>query len=144
MFTQPAPPQLLSVIVPCRTEAAHIDAFCDSALQQQLPPGWQMEVLVADGCSDDGTRERLQQRCAANPRLRWVDNHGRPATTYPANPNGSPAGITGLTTTDGRVTILMPHPERVFRTVQNSWHPWDWAEDGGWTRMFRNARVWVD
>ncbi|HWJ06955.1 MAG TPA: phosphoribosylformylglycinamidine synthase [Steroidobacteraceae bacterium] len=76
--------------------------------------------------------------------LRWVDNHGRVATTYPANPNGSPAGITGLTTTDGRVTILMPHPERVYRTVQNSWHPEDWAEDGGWMRMFRNARVWVD
>ena len=81
MFTQPAQPQLLSVIVPCRNEAAHIDAFCDSALQQQLPPGWQMEVLVADGCSDDGTRERLQQRCAADPRLRWVDNPGRIVST---------------------------------------------------------------
>jgi phosphoribosylformylglycinamidine synthase len=76
--------------------------------------------------------------------LRWVDNHGRVATTYPANPNGSPAGITGLTTPDGRATVLMPHPERVFRTVQNSWHPEDWQEDGAWTRMFRNARVWVD
>jgi phosphoribosylformylglycinamidine synthase len=76
--------------------------------------------------------------------LRWVDNHGRVATAYPANPNGSPAGITGLTTADGRATILMPHPERVFRTVQNSWHPADWGEDGGWMRMFRNARVWVD
>jgi phosphoribosylformylglycinamidine synthase len=75
--------------------------------------------------------------------LRWVDNHGRVATRYPANPNGSPAGITGLTTTDGRATILMPHPERVFRTVQNSWHPEDWGEDGAWTRMFRNARAWV-
>jgi phosphoribosylformylglycinamidine synthase len=75
--------------------------------------------------------------------LRWVDNYGRVAAQYPANPNGSPAGITGLTTTDGRTTILMPHPERVFRTVQNSWHPDDWREDGGWLRMFRNARVWV-
>jgi phosphoribosylformylglycinamidine synthase len=62
---------------------------------------------------------------------------------YPANPNGSPRGITGLTTRDGRVTIMMPHPERVFRAVQNSWHPDDWSEDGGWMRMFRNARVWV-
>ena len=52
-------------------------------------------------------------------------------------------GITGLTTRDGRVTIMMPHPERVFRAVQNSWHPDDWSEDGGWMRMFRNARVWV-
>ncbi|MBK6348497.1 MAG: phosphoribosylformylglycinamidine synthase [Proteobacteria bacterium] len=75
--------------------------------------------------------------------LRWVDNYGKVALTYPSNPNGSPAGITGLTTTDGRVTILMPHPERVYRTVQNSWHPENWGEDGGWMRMFRNARVWV-
>jgi phosphoribosylformylglycinamidine synthase len=75
--------------------------------------------------------------------LRWVDNHGQVALRYPSNPNGSPAGITGLTTKDGRATILMPHPERVYRTVQNSWHPEDWGEDGGWMRMFRNARVWV-
>ncbi len=75
--------------------------------------------------------------------LRWVDHHGRVATTYPANPNGSPAGITGLTSTDGRATIVMPHPERVYRTVQNSWHPEDWGEDGAWMRIFRNARVWV-
>ena len=75
--------------------------------------------------------------------LRWVDNRGQPALRYPSNPNGSPAGITGLTTVDGRVTIVMPHPERVYRTVQNSWHPEDWREDGGWMRMFRNARVWV-
>ena len=76
--------------------------------------------------------------------LRFVDNHGRPAADYPANPNGSPRGITGLTSKDGRATILMPHPERVYRTVQNSWHPDGWGEDSGWMRMFRNARVWVD
>ena len=75
--------------------------------------------------------------------LRYLDGHGRVAETYPANPNGSPLGITGLTTTDGRVTIMMPHPERVFRSVQNSWHPDDWGEDAPWMRMFRNARVWV-
>jgi phosphoribosylformylglycinamidine synthase len=75
--------------------------------------------------------------------LRFVDNHGRVTQTYPANPNGSPQGITGLTSSDGRATVLMPHPERVFRTVQNSWHPADWGEDSGWMRMFRNARVWV-
>jgi phosphoribosylformylglycinamidine synthase len=74
---------------------------------------------------------------------RFVDNRGRVATTYPANPNGSPDGITALTTADGRATILMPHPERVFRTVTNSWHPATWGEDGPWTRMFRNARRWV-
>jgi phosphoribosylformylglycinamidine synthase len=77
--------------------------------------------------------------------LRFVDNHGRVTETYPANPNGSPLGITGLTSHDGRVTIMMPHPERVFRAVQNSWIPRDWqGEDGGWMRMFRNARIWVD
>ena len=75
--------------------------------------------------------------------MRFVDNSGRAAERYPANPNGSPAGITSLTTADGRFTALMPHPERVFRAVQNSWHPDDWREDGGWMRMFRNARAWV-
>jgi phosphoribosylformylglycinamidine synthase len=75
--------------------------------------------------------------------LRFVDNHGRATETYPANPNGSPLGVTGLTSSDGRATIVMPHPERVFRTVQNSWHPEKWGEDSGWMRMFRNARVWA-
>ena len=75
--------------------------------------------------------------------VRFIDNRGRMTERYPANPNGSPRGITGLTTRDGRVTILMPHPERNFRAVQNSWIPEDWSEDGGWMRMFRNARVWV-
>jgi phosphoribosylformylglycinamidine synthase len=72
---------------------------------------------------------------------RFVDHHGRPATTYPLNPNGSPEGITALTTADGRFTLLMPHPERVFRTVQMSWHPDGWGEDSPWMRMFRNARA---
>ncbi len=75
--------------------------------------------------------------------LRYVDNRGKPTTLFPLNPNGSPEGITGLTTPDGRFTILMPHPERVFRTVQNSWRPDEWGEDGPWMRMFRNARKWV-
>ena len=75
--------------------------------------------------------------------MRFVDNRGAATETYPANPNGSPAGITGLTTADGRFTIVMPHPERVFRGVQQSWHPQGWGEDSPWMRMFRNARVWV-
>lgn len=75
--------------------------------------------------------------------MRYVDNNGEFTETYPANPNGSPEGITSLTTTDGRVTIMMPHPERVFRTVANSWHPDEWQEDSPWMRMFRNARKWV-
>ncbi len=75
--------------------------------------------------------------------LRYIDNRGNPTETYPANPNGSPRGITGLTTPDGRVTIMMPHPERVFRTVQFSWAPDEWGEEGPWLRLFRNARVAV-
>jgi phosphoribosylformylglycinamidine synthase len=76
--------------------------------------------------------------------LRFVDNRGVPTERYPCNPNGSPRGIAGLTTDDGRFTILMPHPERVFRTVQMSWHPREWAEDSPWMRMFRNARLWLE
>ncbi|WP_163649825.1 phosphoribosylformylglycinamidine synthase [Modicisalibacter sp. 'Wilcox'] len=75
--------------------------------------------------------------------LRYVDNYGQVTTHYPANPNGSPSGITGLTTPDGRVTIMMPHPERVARAVTNSWRPSEWTRDGAWMRLFRNARVWV-
>jgi len=74
---------------------------------------------------------------------RFVDNHHRVTETYPLNPNGAPFGITALTTRDGRVTIMMPHPERVYRTVTNSWHPQTWGEDGPWMRLFRNARNWV-
>lgn len=80
---------------------------------------------------------------SAHVALRYVDNRGNIATTYPENPNGSPLGITGLTTEDGRFTIMMPHPERIFRTVQHSWHPKGWGENGPWMRMFRNARKWL-
>ena len=76
--------------------------------------------------------------------LRFVDNQGATAERYPANPNGSPQGIAGLANTDGRVTIMMPHPERVFRSVQCSWHPVDWGECSPWQRLFDNARSWVD
>ncbi len=74
---------------------------------------------------------------------RFVDHHGRATEHYPENPNGSPGGITAVTTPDGRVTILMPHPERVFRAVQLSWRPPDMGDDGPWMRLFRNARMWV-
>jgi phosphoribosylformylglycinamidine synthase len=75
--------------------------------------------------------------------VRFVANDGTPAASYPANPNGSPAGLTGFTSADGRATILMPHPERIFRTVQMSWRPPGLGEDSPWMRMFRNARRWV-
>ena len=89
-----------------------------------------------------GNAKKLQ---AAQPlvTLRYVDNSGQPTETYPLNPNGSPQGITGLTTPDGRFSIMMPHPERVIRAVQNSWYPREWQENGAWLRMFQNARKWV-
>ncbi len=74
---------------------------------------------------------------------RYVDNHGRVTERYPLNPNGSPQGVTALTTPDGRVTIMMPHPERMFRSVQYSYCPPEWGEDGPWMRLFRNARRWL-
>lgn len=74
----------------------------------------------------------------------YIDNASTPTEVYPFNPNGSPQGLTGFTTTDGRFTIMMPHPERVFRAVQHSWHPDEWKEDGPWMRMFRNARCFID
>jgi len=75
--------------------------------------------------------------------VRFVDNRGKPTETFPQNPNGSPEGVAGFTAARGRVTILMPHPERVFRSVQMSWHPAGWGEDSPWMRMFRNARKFV-
>jgi phosphoribosylformylglycinamidine synthase len=88
-----------------------------------------------------GTREACEKSGLVS--LRYVDGHSAVAARYPQNPNGSPAGITGLTTPDGRVTILMPHPERAFRTVQYSWHPSGWGEHSPLFRMFQNARAWV-
>jgi len=108
--------------------------------------GARIPVAVAHGegraefAGEELLRQTVDSRLVA---LRFVDNRGEPTIVYPNNPNGSPLGITGLTTPDGRFTILMPHPERVVRTVANSWHPDDWGEDGPWLRLFRNARVWV-
>ncbi|WNW11552.1 phosphoribosylformylglycinamidine synthase [Pseudomonas sp. DTU_2021_1001937_2_SI_NGA_ILE_001] len=109
--------------------------------------GSRMPIAIAhgEGHAEFASASALQQADASGTvALRYVDNHGKTTETYPANPNGSPRGIGGMTTRDGRVTIMMPHPERVFRAVQNSWRPDDWNEDGAWMRMFRNARVWVD
>src|SRR5262249_44531032 len=107
--------------------------------------GSRIPLVVAHGegnaeFSDAAQRERARALTA----LRYVDHRGAIALRYPYNPNGSPEGITGLTTPDGRCTILMPHPERVFRSVQMSWRPDGWGEDTPWMRMFRNARVWVE
>jgi phosphoribosylformylglycinamidine synthase len=86
---------------------------------------------------------KAMQACAPLVAMRYVDNRGNATEAYPYNPNGSPGGMTALTTPDGRFTILMPHPERVFRSLLLSWHPADWPEDSPWMRMFRNARAWV-
>ena len=105
--------------------------------------GTRIPVAVAhgEGRMDFGAGDASQVEGLVG--VRYVDAAGNPTETYPFNPNGTAAGMTGLTTPDGRVTIMMPHPERVFRTVQNSWHPDDWQEDAPWMRLFRNARKWV-
>jgi phosphoribosylformylglycinamidine synthase len=107
--------------------------------------GSRLPIVVAHGEGRAELRD-AGQLAAARPytAVRYIENDGRVAERYPANPNGSPEGITGLTTVDGRVTILMPHPERMFRGVQNTWSPRQWGQDGPWMRLFRNARVWVD
>ena len=108
--------------------------------------GSHLPIVVAHGegraefDSDQSIAGLEGSNCIA---LRYVDSQHRVTERYPANPNGSPGGITGLCNEDGRVTIMMPHPERVFRTVQCSWAPDAWGEDGGWMRLFRNARCWL-
>jgi phosphoribosylformylglycinamidine synthase len=100
--------------------------------------GARLPIAVAHG---EGRAE-----CEREPAViaaRFVDGLGRVAERYPANPNGSPGGLTGVTTPDGRATLLMPHPERIFRSVQHSWRPDAWGEDGPWMRLFRNAREWL-
>jgi len=103
--------------------------------------GSRIPVAVAHGEGRADFANALDQ-AAARVALRYVDGDGRVAQQYPLNPNGSPDGITGLTSTDGRVTILMPHPERTPRAANLSWHPAEWQGDSPWLRMFRNARVW--
>ncbi|MFC5582102.1 phosphoribosylformylglycinamidine synthase [Rhodanobacter terrae] len=103
--------------------------------------GSRIPVAVAHG---EG-RVSFPQACSpskSNGAVRFVDNRGKPTENFPLNTNGSPGGLAGFTAADGRVTIMMPHPERVFRSVQLSWHPEKWGEDSPWMRMFRNARVW--
>ena len=108
--------------------------------------GSQLPVAVAHGEGrPQFQREQDLQYCREQRliALRYVTNRGEVASAYPANPNGAVDAIAALTSADGRATITMPHPERVYRTVQNSWHPPDAGEDSGWMRMFRNARLWV-
>ncbi|AHE98185.1 phosphoribosylformylglycinamidine synthase [Thioalkalivibrio paradoxus] len=156
--------QMLSHLAPLIPGAAHWPRFVRNRSEQfearlslvEVPEnpsvllagmsGSVLPVVVSHGegrtrfAQADDLRRLAEARQVA---LRYVEADGSPAERYPANPNGSPEGVTGFTSTDGRVTIMMPHPERVFRTVQHSWHPANWGEDGPWLRMFRNARAWV-
>ena len=102
--------------------------------------GSRMPIVTAHG---EGRAFFTDGEAGALVCMRYVNNRGEPTEAYPYNPSGSPHGITGLTTPDGRFTIVMPHPERVFRTVQMSWAPDRSVEDSPWMRMFRNARKWV-
>lgn len=105
-----------------------------------------MPVAVAHGegraeFADEDDAERFWREAAGQVCLQYVDHHHRATERYPHNPNGAPRGLAGLTAADGRVLVMMPHPERVFRSVQNAWRDPAWGEDGPWLRLFRNARV---
>nr|MBX2847165.1 phosphoribosylformylglycinamidine synthase subunit PurQ [Acidiferrobacterales bacterium] len=123
-----------------QTEIADSNSILLAGMQSSKFP---IVVAHGEGRAEFGSAQALNdaERLVA---LRYIDYAGRTADKYPANPNGSPNGIAGLTNADGRITILMPHPERVFRAATNSWRDESWGDYSPWMRMFRNARVWVD
>ncbi len=133
-----------------RNESERFEARFSLVEIQQSPSiflagmaGSHMPIAVSHGEGRSEYRDAAHLQAVENSGLvavRYINNYGTVTEQYPFNPNGSPKGITGLTTTDGRVTIMMPHPERVMRAVANSWHPDDWSEAGAWLRAFRNAR----
>lgn len=126
---------------------AMVEVQKSPAIFLQGMEGSKMPIAIAHG---EGYAEFKDQQAIAKAdqsglvALRYIDNYGKTTEQYPANPNSSPLGITALSNTDGRVMIMMPHPERVFRTVQNSWYTDKSKENAGWIRMFQNARIWVD
>ncbi|VAW54301.1 Phosphoribosylformylglycinamidine synthase, synthetase subunit / Phosphoribosylformylglycinamidine synthase, glutamine amidotransferase subunit, partial [hydrothermal vent metagenome] len=119
-----------------------VEVMQSPSILMQGMAGSIMPIAVAHG---EGRAEykSAEQRQSAKSLLRFVNHDGQATETYPLNPNGSPEGLSGFCNDDGRVTIMMPHPERVFRAVQHSWHPDEWQEDSPWMRMFRNARVFT-
>jgi len=125
---------------------AMVEVQASPSIFLQGMQGSRLPVAIAHGegqaeFSDNAHLEQAENSaCIA---LRYVDNRGRISEQYPANPNGSPNGITGLCNQDGRITLMMPHPERVFRSVQNTWRRDNSQEDAPWLRLFRNARVWL-
>jgi phosphoribosylformylglycinamidine synthase len=134
-FTRNKGEQYEARLVMARIEPSASLFFADMA-------GTMAPIVTAHG---EGFADYSQtgDMAASQVAMRFVDSAGQIATRYPLNPNGSPQGIASVTSTDGRATILMPHPERVFRTVQHSWAPSGWGEEGPWMRIWRNARKWV-
>jgi phosphoribosylformylglycinamidine synthase len=100
-----------------------------------------MPIAVAHG---EGRANFSSAPNSENITIRYVDYNGVATQTYPYNPNGSENAVASLCDDSGRITIMMPHPERVFRAIQNSWHPSSWKERSPWMKMFENARKWVD
>ncbi len=104
--------------------------------------GSQLPIVVSHG---EGQTQwsSLSDRQHVAAALCYIDSQSQPTERYPLNPNGSYRGQTAFTSQDGRALILMPHPERIFRTAQFSWHPKEWGEYSPWFKMFLNAREWV-
>jgi phosphoribosylformylglycinamidine synthase len=100
-----------------------------------------MPIAIAHG---EGRAKFSSEQSKSNIAMQYVNFSGNPTQTYPHNPNGSEDGIASVCDDSGRIMIMMPHPERVFRAIQNSWHPDDWQERSPWMRMFENARKWVN
>ena len=122
---------------------AQVEVLSSPSLFLQGMEGSVLPIIVSHG---EGRAEFLEAADASKAlaALRYVDGRGEAATRYPHNPNGSPGGLAAFTTEDGRFTIMMPHPERAFRSVQLSWRPPEWGEDSPWLTLFRNARKWLD
>ena len=125
-----------SLVLIEKSPSVFLDGMADSVFPVAVAHGEGRVEFASDAAFESANKSGLIS-------MRFVDNHGQPTEQYPANPNGSPAGITGLCNEDGRVTIMMPHPERVFRSITNAWHPDEWGEEGPTLRMFRNARHWM-
>ena len=99
-----------------------------------------MPIVIAHG---EGKAQFTSKLNSKNIAIKYVDYHGDSSQIYPHNPNGSENAVASVCNDSGRVTLMMPHPERVFRSIQNSWHPKEWGERSPWMRMFENARKWV-
>jgi len=118
-----------------RTKSILLKGMQDSILPIAVAHGEGLATLTATEIAGMANHGQIA--------MRYVDSHGHPTETYPLNPNGSAGGVTGVCSTDGRVTLMMPHPERTLRAYNHSYKPADWQGDGAWLRMFRNARAWL-